>query len=128
MTTDLRGSKRSPKPDTAASTRCPLTRLFIVLIASALFGAVAGDFSLSHADGPSIDWTPGPTVGNLGSIGQISIPKGYSFAGKEGAQKVLQSAQNPITGDELGVLVPNKTDDKDFFYVVFSFHDIGYVR
>jgi uncharacterized membrane-anchored protein len=128
MRTDLWSSKKVFTPDTLASTRNRLIRGFVVLLAYALLGAAEGHFSLSHADDSSIDWTRGPTVGELGPVGQISVPKGYSFAGKDGAQKVLQSAQNPVTGDELGVLVPNKPDNKEFFYVIFSFHDIGYVR
>src|ERR1051326_6787630 len=43
--------------------------------------------------GPKINWQDGPTTANLGDIGEIKIPEGYRFAGKEGAQKLLQASQ-----------------------------------
>jgi uncharacterized membrane-anchored protein len=77
---------------------------------------------------PSIPWTAGPSIGDLGTVGQISVPKGYRFTGKAGAQTFSELAHNPITGGELGVLIPSRTDDANFFFVTFTFEDVGYVR
>ena len=38
---------------------------------------------------PSIDWINGPGIGRLGAIAEISVPKGYRFTGKDGAQKFM---------------------------------------
>ncbi len=71
-----------------------------------------------------IDWQAGPTVGKLGDIGEIKIPQGYRFSGKDGAQKVLQLTENIPNGRELGVIV---ADDADWF-MIFEFEQSGYVK
>jgi uncharacterized membrane-anchored protein len=75
-----------------------------------------------------IDWQDGPTVGRLGDIAQISVPRGYRFTGKTGTQKLLELTQNPSNGDELGALIPVLGKDDDVWFVVFEFDDSGYVR
>jgi uncharacterized membrane-anchored protein len=75
-----------------------------------------------------IDWQDGPTVGKLGDIAQISIPRGYRFTGKVGTQKLLELTQNPANGNELGALVPVVDKNDDIWFVVFEFEDSGYVR
>lgn len=71
-----------------------------------------------------IDWQQGPTVGKLGSIAEIQIPKGYKFAGKDGAAKLLELTHNLVSGDELGVIV---AEDSDWF-MIFEFDESGYVK
>jgi uncharacterized membrane-anchored protein len=70
-------------------------------------------------------------VGKLGSLGQIKVPAGFRFSGAEGTRKFLELTQNPPNGSELGVLVPvleeNENTD-NFWFVIFEFHDIGYVK
>src|SRR5258707_14785363 len=75
-----------------------------------------------------IDWQDGPTVGKLGDIAQVSVPEGYRFTGKLGAQKLLELTQNPSDGNELGALVPMIDKDADFWFSIFEFQDTGYVR
>lgn len=71
-----------------------------------------------------IDWQAGPTVGKLGNVAEIQVPQGYRFAGKDGAQKVLQLTQNIPNGTELGVIM---ADDADWF-MMFEFRDTGFVK
>jgi uncharacterized membrane-anchored protein len=78
----------------------------------------------------SIAWQVGPTKGDLGGLATIDVPEGYRFAGKEGAQKVLELTQNPVSGKEVGVLMPvYKEGDKSNAWVIyFEFDDVGYVK
>lgn len=76
----------------------------------------------------AIEWTDGPTAGKLGEIAQISVPDGYRFTGKAGAQKLLELTQNPSDGGEVGAVVPEVGRNDDIWFVVFEFDDSGYVR
>lgn len=73
-----------------------------------------------------IPWQDGPTLGKLGDIAEINVPEGYRFTGADGARMVLEMTENPSSGRELGVLVPNK--ETDIWFVVFEFDPIGYVE
>src|SRR5438132_132229 len=75
---------------------------------------------------PKIDWQAGPTVGYLGDIAQINIPKGYRFTGKKGAQQVLVLTHNVPGGNELGALVSDAENSN--WFMIFEFHDTGYVK
>jgi uncharacterized membrane-anchored protein len=71
-----------------------------------------------------IDWQDGPTTGKLGDIAEIEIPQGYRFAGKVGAEKVLQLTQNLPSGRELGVIIAEGSG----WFMIFEFEDSGYVK
>jgi uncharacterized membrane-anchored protein len=73
-----------------------------------------------------IDWQRGPTVGNLGNIAQIKVPAGYAFAGKQGAQAVLQLTQNIPNGEEVGVLVSQSEGSS--WFMMFRYEETGYVK
>ncbi len=78
-----------------------------------------------------IDWQDGPTVGKLGSLAEIKVPEGYRFAGADGTRKFLELTQNPPSGNELGVLIPERKENEPsggFWFVIFEFHEIGYVK
>ena len=75
-----------------------------------------------------IEWQDGPSIGKLGDVAQISVPKGYRFTGKAGAQKLLELTQNPSDGNELGALIPIVDKDADIWFSIFEFQDTGYVR
>src|SRR5882757_3992496 len=78
-----------------------------------------------------IDWQDGPTVGKLGTLAEIKVPEGYRFAGADGTRKFLELTQNPPTGNELGVLIPERKENdpsNGFWFVIFEFHEIGYVK
>lgn len=78
--------------------------------------------------GMDIDWVDGPSVGQLGDIAQIKIPEGYRFAGREGVRRFMELTQNPVSGDELGVLVNAGGADAETWFVIFEFNPIGYVK
>ncbi len=101
-----------------------------LLRSTILVGAILGIQSFCWAqDKPSpIDWQDGPTIGKLGDIAQISVPQGYRFTGKAGAQKLLELTQNPADGNELGALIPKVNQDADIWFSIFEFQDTGYVR
>jgi uncharacterized membrane-anchored protein len=80
----------------------------------------------SQPQEPKIDWQAGPTVGRLGDMAQLNIPKGYRFTGKEGARQVLLLTHNVPSGDELGALIP-EADGADWF-MIFEFNDTGYIK
>jgi uncharacterized membrane-anchored protein len=94
------------------------------------FGASAEDQPDTKSK-DNIQWQDGPTVGKLGTLGQIKVPAGYRFSGMEGTRKFLELTHNPPGGAELGVLVPvleeNENTD-NFWFVIFEFHEIGYVK
>jgi uncharacterized membrane-anchored protein len=79
-----------------------------------------------------IDWQDGPTVGKLGDLAEIKVPEGYRFAGADGTRKFLELTQNPPSGAELGVLIPEREHGNEqageFWFVIFEFHSIGYVK
>jgi uncharacterized membrane-anchored protein len=79
-----------------------------------------------------IDWQDGPTVGKLGDLAEIKVPVGYRFAGADGTRKFLELTQNPPSGAELGVLIPEREQGNEqageFWFVIFEFREIGYVK
>lgn len=78
--------------------------------------------------GPKIDWQDGPATGSLGSIAEISVPAGYRFTGSEGAKRFMELTQNPASSRELGVLIPAAGEDDQFWFVVFEFNGVGFVK
>lgn len=80
------------------------------------------------AGGSDIEWQDGPSVGQLGDIAQIKIPEGYRFAGQEGVKRFLELTQNPVSGDELGVLISSGGTADEGWFVIFEFNPIGYVK
>jgi len=102
-------------------------------LAVAVFG-LSSTFGLpdaSAAQGPTrppIDWVPGPTVVKLGSVGQIAVPAGYQFADSLGARKFLELTHNIPSGGELGVIIPQTDSNPKFWFTIFEFSPIGYVK
>lgn len=80
--------------------------------------------------GPSqIDFKEGPTRGDLGTVAQIDLPRGFVYMGPQATQKFLELNQNPVDGSELGLVAPDPEANKgggDWF-IVFEFDPIGYV-
>ncbi len=103
---------------TRASRRLVLLLGFLLLVAP----------PLPTQEPPQIDWQDGPTEGELGDIARIKVPQGYRFTGKAGTQKFMDMTQNPTNGRELGIIVPVTEKDEDFWFVIFEFDDIGYVK
>ncbi len=103
---------------------------FALTFLLALIGtAVAQDQPQDKEKGNGIDWQDGPAVGKLGSVAEIKVPEGYRFTGPEGAKRVMELTQNPVSGKEVGVIIPaNKSKDGPGWFVIFEFDEIGYVK
>jgi uncharacterized membrane-anchored protein len=74
-----------------------------------------------------IAWQTGPATGQLGNIAQIRVPDGYMFAGRDGVRQFLEMTQNPVSGGELGVVIPPQQSDARWF-VIFEFNSVGFVK
>jgi uncharacterized membrane-anchored protein len=108
-------------------TRLLLTGVSLPVVLAVILGIQGFCWAQDKTASP-IDWQDGPTVGKLGDIAQISVPKGFRFTGKAGAQKLLELTQNPSDGDELGALIPVVDKNGDLWFSIFEFQDTGYVR
>src|SRR3981189_3884087 len=74
-----------------------------------------------------IDWQDGPTVGKLGDLAEIKVPEGFRFAGAAGTRKFLELTQNPPSGAELGVLIPERKENEqngEMLVVIFLYNNI----
>jgi len=106
-------------------------RFFLALVCLSLSanGSCADD-TKKEPERPKIDWIDGPVPARLGDLAEIKVPAGYRFTGKEGTKKFLELTGNPPSGDELGTIIPaaKSDDDKEFWFVIFEFHETGYVK
>jgi uncharacterized membrane-anchored protein len=82
--------------------------------------------SVAEAQEGGIDWQVGPAIGKLGDVAEITVPEGYRFAGSDGVRKFMELTQNPVGGNELGVILPPEGAGE--WFVVFEFNRIGYVK
>lgn len=71
-------------------------------------------------------WTPGPTVGKLGSRASVSVPENYVFLDAKATKAFLEQNQNIPAGDELGAVL-KVGDSDDYWFAVFSYDDTGHV-
>jgi len=94
-----------------------------------LFAALAPQPAHAQANKPGgIPWEEGPIVGKLGDIAQITVPEHYAFTGKDGTARFMELTQNPVSGHEMGVLIPDPQNGHVPWFVVFEFEDTGYVK
>src|SRR5260370_35172882 len=86
----------------------PVCFLFLALLTLSIFPplAAAAEDQPDAKSKDSIQWQDGPTVGKLGTLGEIKVPAGYRFSGIQGTRKFLEVTHNPPNGTELRVLVP----------------------
>lgn len=104
--------------------RRPHAAIFAALACAALL-AVPTAFA-QEGELPYIEWIDGPAVGQLGRHAEIDVPAGYRFTEGEGTRTFLELLENPPSGRELGMLVPS--DGDEFWFVIFEFDAIGYVK
>jgi uncharacterized membrane-anchored protein len=106
----------------------------LLLLPSHLCTAVLGLLFLSLLAGPvaaaekegksSANWQVGPGVAPLKNSAEIKLPKGYKFAGAADTQRMLRAAGEPVSGEEMGMILPEQGD----WSVFFEFSDTGYVK
>ena len=97
-----------------------------VAVCAAVFSASVAKAQSSRR-GSDIEWQVGPGTGQLGDVAQVRIPEDYRFTGKTGVRRFMELTQNPVSGTELGVLVPPEQSGSKWF-VIFEFNSIGYVK
>jgi uncharacterized membrane-anchored protein len=95
----------------------------VVVLALAL-GVPVGVASAQER-GREIPWETCPCEGALGTIATVKVPDGFQFVGAEGTKMVMEATENPVSGNELGVVLKPGTGG---WWAVFSFNDIGYVK
>lgn len=83
---------------------------------------------LAEYEKEGIHWQKGPCVGDLGSQAQVQVPEGCLFSAGAGARKLLESWQNPTSGDEVGVVWSLSLADERQWHVFFTFRGDGYVK
>jgi uncharacterized membrane-anchored protein len=66
----------------------------------------------------------GPGKGVMLDVGQIDVPVGYEFFDGKTTRAFMKSVGEPISGQEVGLLMPTNGN----FTVFFEFNDIGYVK
>ncbi len=71
-----------------------------------------------------IKWLKGPSLGDLGTTGQVQVPAGYVFAGAGDTRTIMEANQNPTTGRELGFVAPAGEN----WFAVFEYDAVGYVK
>jgi uncharacterized membrane-anchored protein len=107
-----------------------LFRTLSIIILVLLIGSITGvsrAMAQEEATGPV--WEYGPTTAKLGNIAEIDIPDGYQFVGGAGTRDLLEYLENPTNGHELGLVMPIPRDDSTpFWFVVFEYSPLGYVR
>jgi len=75
-----------------------------------------------------IEWQEGPVLGKLGDFAAVKVPEGFKFAGKDGAKRFLELTHNPPNGRETGVIIPANPEEGNFWFVIFEFDPVGYVK
>jgi uncharacterized membrane-anchored protein len=112
---------------------CPGVRLRTLLVVAGLFLSGAVLFcETCVADLPSlplvpqepIAWVPGPVTAALGSVADLQVPKGYSYADANGARAFLQAMHKPVPKGVAGILQP----DSGAWWITFEFAETGYVN
>ena len=113
------------------------SRLAIAATAASLFVSAASGVGAQSAEQDegrrifdSIEWTPGPTKGALGSIATVDVPAGCRFSGAEGTKKFMELTQNPTNGQEQGVILckPAEGESGATWFVVYEYDPTGYVK
>src|SRR5262245_4427169 len=103
------------------ATSLPAFVLFASIVSAA---EPSSKEATKDAPANKINWQKGPSRGTLGNLAQIKIPEKYVFAGGEDTKQLMEAMQNPVTGQELGFLAPEKAP----WFIVFEYDDTGYIR
>lgn len=75
----------------------------------------------------AIDWVAGPVTGEVGSEATLEVPAGCTFTGAEGTSEFMELTENPTSGDERATVLCSDENEENFWFVVFTYLDDGYV-
>lgn len=93
---------------------------------------VIANSSIVHAsdstnDTNEINWIEGPKTVDVGTdLAKLDLPEEYVFADGKDAKKLMKEMDNFITDKEQGIVFSK--DEKENWYVLFEFDDIGYIK
>ena len=83
--------------------------------------------TVAAAQADQIPWTKGPITGVLGEA-SIDVPAGCLFTGRNGVKTFLTVTENPVSGNERGVVMCQSEDKAEPWFVLFSYDESGYVK
>ncbi len=75
----------------------------------------------------AIDWMAGPVTGEVGTEATLDVPAGCSFTGAAGTREFMELTENPTSGNERATLLCSDELQEDFWFVIFTYLDEGYV-
>ena len=102
-------------------------RVLLACVVAVLFAGIA-TAQQGGPPGPDIDWKKGPGTFDLGSVAQVSLPEGYVFTGEKGTKTLMELMQNPVSGKELGTIMPAaRSSTGGSWFVIFEFKSVGYI-
>jgi uncharacterized membrane-anchored protein len=82
-----------------------------------------------QSDFERLPWVPGPAAGQLGEEATVQVPAGCLFTGVDGVARFMELTENPVGGDERGVVFcMNQDTSAAPWFVIFSYQNSGYVR
>ncbi len=73
-----------------------------------------------------IDWSDGPSTGQLGDIARIAVPDAYRFTGASGTRELLELWGNLSDEGDVGLVEPTAEDST--WSVVFEWAPVGKVE
>jgi uncharacterized membrane-anchored protein len=115
-----------------ATSRQARPLLVCLLAVSCLLHIAVKPAHAQDTDSPShngIVWQKGPVVADLGGNAQVTIPDGFAFTDGNGTRRFLELSKNPSSGNEVGLIVPvpKPGTDGPEWYMIFEFHEVGYI-
>src|SRR5213592_4170685 len=75
------------------------------MIARSIISRLALLPAAAAAQADKIPWARGPAKGALGSEATINVPAGCLFTGRDGVKTFLVVTENPVSGNECGVIM-----------------------
>lgn len=69
-------------------------------------------------------WVSGPQKITVGDYADIQVPQGYRWANADDAKALLQSANNPVPNDLIGLIASDSTK----WWAILEFNPNGYVK
>lgn len=80
--------------------------------------------SAAYAQKPTFDVVHGPGKADLKGVAEIDVPTGYVFIDGDGTRALMRSSGEPVSGQEVGMLMPTNHG----WTVFFEYNPIGYVK
>jgi uncharacterized membrane-anchored protein len=102
-----------------------MLRIRVSLFVTAVALVVAA--ARGHAQSaPRIEWQAGPMAAPLGDQAEIQLPEGFLYTGPKCTKAFMELNQNPVSGRELGIVVP--ADTNATWFALYVFDESGYVK